>query len=217
MAKIRILIVDDHTLFRETLRNFLERDDSIEVIGEAGDGIEAMHQVERLQPDIVLMDVAMPNVNGLQATRQIKKGNPSVKVIMLTMYDTEQYISEMMRVGASGYILKRASAHELLTAIHSVSRGDAYLFPPVTQEVMRGHLEQTVGGEKAERQEQLTARERELICLIADGETNKRIAELLNISYHTVQTHRLNLMKKLNVHDSAQLVRYAIRKGLVVP
>jgi len=215
MAKIRVLIVDDHTLFRETLQNFLESDGRIQVVGDAGDGIEAICKVGQLKPDIVLMDIAMPNLNGMQATRQIKKEYPSTKVIMLTMYDTEQYIAEMLRTGASGYILKKASSQELISAIQAVYRSDAYLFPSISKEALDEYLEQVKAGE--ENNQRLTPRELELTCLVAEGKTSKQIAGLLNISLHTVQTHRLHLMRKLKVHDSTQLVRYAIRKGLVIP
>jgi two-component system response regulator NreC len=217
MAKTTVLLVDDHTLFRESLRSLLKDFDSIEVIGEAGDGVEAVTKTMQLNPDVVLMDVAMPNVDGLEATRQIKRQNPSAKVLILTMYDTEQYIFEMIRAGASGYILKRAPASELISAIQTVSHGDAFLYPSVAKTVLDGFLEQLKVGVEQEEQSRLTDRERQILCLIAEGKVNRDIADLLGISIRTVKTHRLNLMQKLRVHDRAQLVRYAIREGLIIP
>jgi len=217
MAKIRVLIADDHTLFRESLRSLLKAAEDIEVVGEAEDGIEAIYKATQLHPDIVLMDIAMPNINGLQATRRMKSDNPSVKVLILTMYETEQYVSEMLRCGASGYILKRAPARELISAIRAVSQGEAYLSPSIARKVMDKYSEQIKAVEKQETEEHLTDRERDIICLIAEGNTNPEIAKLLNISIYTVQTHRLNLMKKLKIHNRTELVRYAIREGLIVP
>jgi len=217
VANIRVLIVDDHTLFRESLRSLLKAAGGIEIVGEAENGIEAVRKAVQLRPDVVLMDIAMPNLNGLQATRKIKRGNPSVKVLILTMYETEQYIIEMLHSGASGYILKRAAARELVSAIQAVSQGNAYLYPSVAKKVLNGYLEQIKAGEKEDDHERLSVRELDVLCLVAEGKTNKEIANLLSISVHTVQTHRLNLMKKLKVHDRTQLVRYAIREGLIIP
>jgi len=217
VANIRVLIVDDHTLFRESLRSLLKAAGGIEIVGEAENGIEAVRKAVQLRPDVVLMDIAMPNLNGLQATQKIKRGNPSVKVLILTMYETEQYIIEMLRSGASGYILKRAAARELVSAIQAVSQGNAYLYPSVAKKVLNGYLEQIKAGEKEDDHERLSVRELDVLCLVAEGKTNKEIAKLLSISVHTVQTHRLNLMKKLKVHDRTQLVRYAIREGLIIP
>lgn len=217
MAKIRVLIVDDHTLFRESLRSLLQSGNNIEVVGDAGDGLEAITEAAQLRPDVVLMDIAMPNINGLQATRRIKRGNPSIKVLALTMYETDQHIREMLRAGASGYIPKRAPAKELISAIQAVYQGDAFLCPSTAKKVIDGYLEQIKIESKESKREHLTARELEILCLIAEGKTNKEVAELLSVSLHTVQTHRLNLMKKLGVHNRTELVRYAIREGLIIP
>ena len=216
MTKIRLLIVDDHTLFRESLHSHLSNIENIEVVGEAGDGVEAVNKTTQLQPDVVLMDFAMPNLNGLQATRQIKKQNPSVRILILTMYETGQHIHEILHAGASGYILKKAPTKELISAIQAVFQGDAFLCPSVTKKILDEYLEQSKEKER-EGYGALTEREIDLLTLIAEGKTNKEIANLLGISVHTVQTHRLNLMKKLDVHDSTQLVRYAIRRGLIIP
>lgn len=217
MDKIAVLLADDHTLFRESLRSLLRDVEGIEVVGEASDGVEAVAKTMQLNPDIVLMDVAMPNVDGLEATRQIKRQNPAAKILILTMYDTEQYIFEMIRAGASGYILKKAPSSELVSAIRTVSRGDAFLYPCVAKKVLNGFLGQLKAGADREDRARLTDRERQILCLIAEGKANREIADLLDISIRTVKTHRLNLMEKLNVHDRAQLVRYAIREGLIVP
>lgn len=216
MSKIRLLIADDHTLFRESLRSHLGAHENIEVVGEAEDGIEAISKTMQLQPDIVLMDFAMPNLNGLQATLQIKKNNPAVKILILTMYETGPHIYRILHAGASGYILKKAPTQELVSAIQAVFQGDAFLCPSVAKQVLDDYLKQAKAQEEVDHEE-LTKRELELLGLIAEGKTNKEIANLLSISIHTVQTHRLNLMKKLDVHDTTQLVRYAIRRGLIVP
>ena len=215
MAGIRVLIVDDHTLFRESLRSLLDKDADIEVVGEAADGIEAVDRLTQLQPDVVLMDVAMPGINGLQTTRRMKKENPSVKVLALTMYETEQHVFEMLCAGAVGYVPKRASAGELISAIKAVYQGGVFLHPAIAGKVLDEYLEQVRMDKERGNRERLTARELEVLSLIAEGNTNKQIAGLLSISVATVQTHRLHLMRKLGAHDCAQLVRYAIGEGLI--
>jgi len=217
MSKVRVLIVDDHTLFRESLRSLLERDSGMEIVGEAGDGVGAISQAVQLQPDVVLMDVAMSNMNGIQATRRIKSKNHSIKVIALTMYETEQYICEMLCAGASGYISKRAPARELISAIKAVYQGGVFLHPAVAGKVLDEYLEQVRMDKERGKRERLTARELEILSLIAGGRTNKEIAKILSLSVSTVKTHRLNLMRKLRAHDCTQLVRYAIREGLITP
>ncbi len=217
MAKIRVLLVDDHTLFRESLRSLLERDSSIEVVGDVEDGIGAVAKTMHLQPDVVLMDIVMPKMNGMAATRRIKRESPSVKILALTMYETEQYVCEMLRAGASGYISKRATARELIAAIQAVYQGDTFLHPSVAKDIVAGYLEQKKVEAKEGKRKRLTNRELDVLSLIAEGKTNKEIAELLCLSISTVQTHRLHLLKKLQVHDRTQLVRYAIREGLIAP
>jgi DNA-binding NarL/FixJ family response regulator len=217
MAKIRVLLVDDHTLFRDSLRSLLERSNNIEVVGEAESGVGAIDQAVQLAPDVVLMDIAMSNVNGLQATRRIKKRNPSIKILALTMYETEQHIREMLCAGASGYVSKRAPARELISGIETVYRGNAILSSPVARKVVDEYVEQIKIEKKEGKSQRLTARELEILSLIAEGKSNKEIAELLSLSVSTVQTHRLHLMRKLGAHDCTHLVRYAIREGLIVP
>jgi len=217
MGKIRLLIVDDHTLFRQTLHSYLSAVENMEVVGEAEDGMDAINKTIELKPDIVLMDFAMPNLNGIQATREIRNRSPATKILILTMYDTGQHIREILRAGASGYILKKSPTQELVSAIQAVSKGEAFLCPSVAKQVLGEYLKQVEQTKKEDSYDELTERELELVSLIAEGKTSKEIAELLNISVHTVQSHRLNLMKKLDIHDSGQLVRYAIRRGLIIP
>ncbi len=217
MSKIQVLIADDHTLFRESLHRLLNDVEGLEVVGEAEDGAEAVSKTMELHPDVILLDIAMPNMNGLEATRQIKKQNPSVKVLILTMYDTEQHVFETLSAGASGYILKKAPSRELISAIQAVYQGDAFFYPSVAKKVLDGYLEKIRSGATEKDYGRLTDRELEILRLIAEGKTNKEIAELLCISLSTVETHRLNLMAKLKIHDRTQLVRYAIREGLIIP
>ena len=217
MAKIRVLIVDDHTLFRESLRSLLKRNSNIEVVGDAENGIEAIAKTARLRPDVVLMDVVMPIMNGMAATRRIKRVTHGVKILALTMYETDQYIHEMLRAGASGYVSKKASGRELNSAIQTVCQGDIYLHHSVAKEIVEGYLGQSKVSTKEDKRQHLTNRELDILSLVAEGKTNKEIADLLIISISTVQTHRLHLLKKLQVHDRTQLVRYAIREGLVEP
>jgi two-component system response regulator NreC len=215
MSKIRLLIVDDHTLFRESLRSHLNTIENFEVIGEANDGIAAVETVGQLNPDIVLMDYAMPDLNGLGATIQIKKKYPSVKILILTMYETGPHIQQILAAGASGYITKKAPTQELVSAIRSIYNGDAFLCPSAAKRLLEDYLPKV---KKQDAEEiGLTMRETELLALIAEGKTNKEISKLLNISINTVKVHRLNLMKKLDIHDSTQIVRYAIRKSLILP
>ena len=216
MGKIRLLIVDDHTLFRQTLRSYLATIENIEVVGEAGDGIDAINKTIELKPDIVIMDFAMPNLNGIQATREIRNRSPATKILVLTMYETGNHVREILRAGASGYILKKSSAQELVSAIQAVIQGEVFLCPSVAKQVLSRYLNRAEQI-KEDSYNELTERELELVSLIAEGKKNKEIAQLLNISIHTVQSHRLNLMQKLDIHDSGQLVRYAIRRGLIIP
>ncbi len=218
MDKIRLFLVDDHTLFRESLMSLLQATEDIEVIGEAGDGIQAINKIAELRPDVVLMDIVMPKMGGIPTTRSIKNDHPSIQILALTMYETEQHIVEMLRAGASGYVSKRAPATQLLAAIHAVCNGESFFDTSIARKVLnvcKAHD----GKERIEKEDyrHLTVRELELLCLIAEGKTNKEIAELLSLSLHTVQTHRFNLMKKLELHDRSELVRYAIREGLISP
>ena len=216
MDQTRLLIVDDHTLFRESLHSHLNIVSDFLVVGEASDGLEAIRKTNELHPDIVLMDFAMPNLNGLAATVQIKRNNPSVKILILTMYETGPHIQQILSAGASGYILKKAPTQELVFAIKAIANGEAFLCPSAAKYLL-DDLKMHNNVSRKDFDEELTNRELELLVLIAEGKTNKEISDLLNISLNTVQVHRLNLMKKLDIHDSTQLVRFAVRKGLIIP
>jgi len=209
---IRILLVDDHTILREGLRALLSYYPDVEVVGEAEDGAQAIECVERLSPDIVLMDIAMPGMNGLEATRRIHQGYPDTRVLILTQYEDQPYVLPLLRAGASGYVLKRALGADLINAVRAVARGESFLYPSVATTV----LEQLRQPEEAFTQDEkaLTPREQEILRLVVHGETSRQIAVELNISVKTVEWHRGNLMSKLEVRSVAELVRYAIQHGL---
>ncbi len=214
MEKIRILLADDHTLVRSGLRALLETEPSLSVIGEAEDGRAAVTLACQLKPDIVLMDIAMPLLNGLEATRQLRQQCPDVRVLVLSMYDNEEYIRQALEAGAMGYLLKDATTSELIGAIHSVYRGEAVLSPAITRLVIEDYL-RWGGMRPQEEVDSLSPREREILQLIAEGYTNKQIAEILSISIKTVQAHRNNLMQKLDLHDRGELIKYAIQKKII--
>ncbi len=214
--KIRVLIADDHTIVRKGLCALLDGDKEIEVVGDAENGREAIKKVEQVQPDIVLMDITMPGLNGLETTRQLKKRHPKTKILILTMHDNEEYIFETLRAGASGYLVKRTAPEELISAIHAVNRGESFLSPSISKRVIEGYIR--VGQSEQEEDEafeKLTDREREVLQLIAEGRVNREIAELLHISIKTVETHRSHIMEKLDIRNIAELTQYAIRKGLI--
>lgn len=215
MNKIRVLLAEDHTIVRQGLRALLEQSDDIKVIAEAEDGREAVNKTEQLKPDIVLMDISMPILNGIEATRQIKKKFPDIKVLILTMHTTEEYISQILHAGASGYLVKKSAHHELLSAIKAIQKGSSYLSPLVSKKVIDEYLHKTKEDIKQDRYEKLTTREREVLQLIAEGKANKEIAELLYLSVKTVETHKAHLMEKLNLHTTTDLIKYAIQKGII--
>ena len=214
MAKIRILLADDHTILRDGIRSLLEDEADMEVIGEAEDGHSAVKLARQLDPDVVLMDIAMPLLNGLEATRQIKRDNDHTKVLILSMHENEEYIRKVLATGAMGYILKDAAARELLGAIRAVYNGEAVLSPAITRLVIEDYLRW--GDLQPENDSSgLSPREREVLQLVAEGYTNKQIAEILSISIKTVQAHRSNLMSKLDLHDRGELIKYAIQKKII--
>ncbi|MBI5166450.1 MAG: response regulator transcription factor [candidate division NC10 bacterium] len=217
IPKIRVLVADDHTIVREGIRALLQARDDIEIIGEAGDGREAVEKVRQLEPDVVLMDISMPGMDGLEATRQIKKENPKVRVLALTMHDNEEYLFQILRMGGSGYILKRATAAELVSAIKAVHRGEAFLYPSMAKTLVEDYLRRVEVGTEKSSYDGLTNREREILKLIAEGHTNQEIADILCLSVKTVQAHRSHIMEKLGMHDRSELVKYAIRRGLIEP
>ena len=215
MNKIRVLVADDHTIVREGVRILLEAQPDIEVVGEAADGQEALARVRELQPDIVLIDIAMPNLNGMEATRAIKRDYPQVQIIALTMYESDEYFFQVLNAGASGYILKKAASADLLAAIRAVYAGEVFLYPSVARRLVSDYLSRVKSGEEKSSYDGLTAREREVLKLIAEGHTNQAIADKLVISPSTVQTHRTRIMQRLNLHNRAELIQYAMRKGLL--
>jgi NarL family two-component system response regulator LiaR len=223
LRKIRVLLVDDHAILREGIRFLLTGSGEVDVIGEAGDGIEALEMVEKLQPDAVLMDISMPRMNGIEATKELKKRHPELPVLILSMYDSDEYVVPILKAGAAGYVLKRAAAQDLVSALKAVVSGQVILDPTVAQTVMANLG--AAGGQSAQQSErneasiqaleQLTEREREVLTLIAQGLTNQQIADKLYISIKTVQAHRANLMEKLDLHDAVELTKFAIRTGLI--
>ncbi|HVK56861.1 MAG TPA: response regulator transcription factor [Burkholderiales bacterium] len=210
---LRILLADDHALVRAGIRSLLEDMPGVEVIAEAGDGLEAVRLVEEQQPDLVLMDVAMKNVNGLEATAQIRRQFPAVRVLILSMYTNEDYVVQALRAGASGYLVKDSAPLELELAINAVKVGDTYLSPPVSRQMVESYMLRI--GSDSSPLDALTSRQREILQLIAEGRSTKEMAYLLNVSIKTVETHRAQIMQRLNVRDIPGLVRYAIKAGLV--
>jgi two-component system, NarL family, response regulator NreC len=214
MGKIRLLLVDDHQVVRAGLRMLFQVEPDIEIVGEAGSGEEALQALQTLRPDVVLMDVAMSGIGGIEATRRIKASSPDTAVLALTMHEDEHYFFEMLNAGASGYVPKRAAPDDLVSAIRSVSQGDVFLYPALAKVLVKEFLRQSEAGQ-AEAREPLTEREREVVAYIAEGYTNREIAEALSISIKTVDRHRENILTKLCLHNRAELVRYAIEKGLI--
>lgn len=209
---IRILLVDDHAILREGLRALLSYYPDVEVVGEAEDGLQAIEYVESLSPDIVLMDIAMPGMNGLEATRRIRQKHPNVHVLILTQYEDQPYVLNLLRAGVSGYVLKRALGVDLINALRAVARGESFLYPPVATTVLEQLRQSDMGA--IQDVKTLTSREQEILHRVASGETSRQIALALNISVKTVEWHRSNLMSKLDVRSVAELVRYAIEQGL---
>ena len=214
MDRIRVLLADDHAILRDGIRALLTDHPDIVVIGEAEDGHWAVHLAHELHPDVVLMDIGMPRLNGLEATRQIKHDCPEVAILILTMHDNEEYLRQVLAAGASGYVLKRAAASELVAAIRAVHRGEAALSPAVARMLIEDYL-RSEDGRIAATPSDLTPREREVLQLIAEGHTSKQIAELLCLSVKTVQAHRTSLMQKLDLHDRGDLIKYAIQKRII--
>ena len=214
MSKIQILLVDDHEIVRTGLRMMLLAEDDLEIVGEVNSGEESLQAVQDLKPDVVLMDVAMPGIGGIEATRKIKAVNADTAVLALTMHEDEQYFFEMLNAGASGYIPKRAAPDDLVSAIRVVSQGNVFLYPTLAKLLVKDFLDRAESG-SALVIEDLTPREREVLTHIAEGYTNREIAENLVISVKTVDRHRENIMQKLNLHNRVELVKYAIEKGLI--
>jgi two-component system response regulator NreC len=217
MSRITVLLADDHTIVRKGLRSLLEAEADIDVIGEAEDGREAIEKTSELHPDVVVMDITMPGINGLEATRQIKQRSSGVQVVVLTMHTAAEYILQILRAGASGYLIKRAAPSELISAVRAAYRGESFLSPSVSKTVIDDYLRkaEVLAGENSH--ERLTPREREILQLIAEGYSNRGMAELLCLSIKTIQSHRANLMSKLGIYTTAELTQYAIRKHIISP
>jgi DNA-binding NarL/FixJ family response regulator len=212
---VRIVLADDHTILREGLRALLSVDPDFEIIGEAGDGREAVRCVEKLEPDLLLMDLSMPRMSGMDAISEIKKRYPQTKIIALTVHKTEEYLLSTLQAGVDGYVLKDATHDELVMAIHNVMACKRYLSPGISEKIIEGYLEGKEDSLADSSWQKLSQREREVLKLIAEGYKNKEIAEDLCISLKTVEKHRANLMKKLDLHNAAVLTVYAVEKGLV--
>ncbi len=213
MPTIRIMLADDHALIRAGLRALLKSIEGVEVIAEASNGHETLEAVERRRPDVILMDIAMPELNGLETAARILRRWPSVKIIMLSMHANDEYLRQALSAGAAGYLLKGADPAELELALKSVMRGETYLTPAVSKRLVQEFLQQD--GEAPQSQPKLTPRQREILQMIAEGHSTKEIATRLDLSVKTVETHRAAIMNRLDIHDVPGLVRYAIRAGLI--
>jgi DNA-binding NarL/FixJ family response regulator len=215
MANQTILIAEDHTLLREGLRALLSTSPELEIVGEASDGEEAASRARELAPDIVLMDLSMPNINGTEAIRAIKRRNPEIKIIALTVHRSEEYVRASLDAGADGYVLKDDTHHDLLTAIASVRKGRIYLSPGICDKVINGFLDRSATAPSSHSWTSLTERERGVLKLIAEGRKSREVAQYLSLSLKTVEKHRSNLMKKLDLHSVSALTTYAIENNLV--
>ena len=212
---IRLLLADDHAVVRSGLRLLLEAQPDMAIVGEAENGADAIRRAIELAPDVVLMDVEMPGMNGIEATRRIRAEAPATAVLALTMYEDDQYFFEMLRAGAAGYVPKRAAPDELVSAIRAVSRGEVFLYPSLAGRLVQDYLQRRAVEEQAPPADELTPREQEVLTLIAQGLSNNEIGDQLVISAKTVDRHRENIMRKLNLHNRVDLVKYALRKGLI--
>lgn len=212
MNRTRLLVVDDHAMMRDGIRALLSLNDDMEVVGEASEGKEALEKAQELLPDVVIMDIAMPGMDGLEATRRLRKKMPQIKVLILTQHDNKEYVLSVIKAGASGYVPKRALGSELVSAIRTVQKGDSFLHPSAAAALIEDYLHQSREGDPYDH---LTAREREVLKLIAEGHTSREIAEMLVLSVKTVMAHRSKIMEKLDLHNRTELIKYAMRRGLV--
>jgi two-component system, NarL family, response regulator NreC len=215
MKKIRVLIADDHGIVRKGLRLQLEQNNSFEVVGEAADGREAVRMAEELVPDVVIMDIAMPNLNGIQATAQLVKKNPQIGVIILSMFSDETYLTRTVSAGAKGYLLKESADADLDNAVRAVAQGKPFFSADITKTLLEDYMRQLQQRGLEDSYDLLTEREKEILQLLAEGKSNKDIATMLNLSINTVETHRTRIMQKLNLHSAAEIVLYAVRKRII--
>ena len=215
MKRIRILIADDHGIVRKGLRLQLEQDPMFEVVGEATEGREAIRMAEELLPDVVIMDIAMPTLNGIQATAQLIKKNPQIGVIILSMYSDETYLNRTLAAGAKGYLLKESADMDIDSAVRAVAEGKPFFSPAIANTLLEDYMRQLQQRGLQDSYDLLTDREKEVLQLLAEGKSNKEIASMLNLSTNTVETHRTRIMQKLNLHSSAEIVLYAVRKRII--
>jgi len=215
MGRVRILLADDHTVVRQGLRKLLEERPDWEVIAEAGDGREAVRLAEQQKPDVAILDVAMPLLNGIEATRQITKRVPSTRVLVLSMHADEAYVTQILQAGATGYLLKDSADVDLLKAVGEAAQGRSFFSPAIARVMLDDYVRQLADKGVTDRYESLSEREREIFQLIAEAKTNKEIAALLSVSPSTVETHRAHIMEKLDLHSAAEIVLYAVRRGVI--
>jgi len=218
MAAFRILLADDHEVVRAGLRALLEEQSGWEVVAEAADGRDAVEKASKLKPDVVVIDIAMPSLNGLEAVRQIVKAVPNIKVLVLTMYDSDPLIQQVLQAGARGYLLKSDAGRDLVSAIDALRRNKTFFTPKVSQMVLEGYLDKSPKEKEAEDEPEslrLTSRQREIVQLLAEGKSSKEVAAVLGLSVKTAETHRANIMRKLDCHSVTELVRYAIRNHII--
>jgi DNA-binding NarL/FixJ family response regulator len=215
MGKIRVYLTDDHTLFRQGIRTLVDSDPDMEAVGEASNAIDAIAQTAELKPDVVLMDIGMTGLSSFEATRQIRKARPETRVLFLSMYDDEDYLVESMEAGASGYILKDSPAPQLLNAIRDVHRGGSFLSPRMLSQLVDDFRSRVKTTQRLPRFATLTQREKEVLKMLAEGNSVKEIACTLNLSVKTIEAHKFNLMRKLDIHNKAQLVQYAVQKKVI--
>ena len=214
-ARTRILLADDHTVMRSALRLLLERQPDFEVVGEAGDGRQAVELAARLQPAVVVLDIAMPNLNGIEAARQIAARDQKVSVVILSMHSDESYVMRALKAGARGYLLKDSAEADLIQAIRAVEEGKSFFSPAIRRMLLEDYVRQMREKDADDSYELLTTREREILQLIAEGKANKEISAMLNLSLYTVETHRTHILQKLNIHTVPELILYAVRKGII--
>lgn len=215
MQTIRILLADDHKILRQSLTLLLDHESGLEVVGQAQDGLQIVDLVDEFRPDLVLMDIAMPHLNGIEATRRIKKKFPEVKVLILSMYSDDRYLTQVFRAGASGYVLKDASKDELISAIKLISSGESYLSPRISRKLIDDYIRLSDSASEESNYSRLTNREREIFQLMSENRSSREIGKILNISPKTVKNHRANIMEKLNLHSQGEVLKYAISFGFV--
>ncbi|HET8943746.1 MAG TPA: response regulator transcription factor [Dehalococcoidia bacterium] len=215
--KLRVMIAEDHAVVRSGLRSVINGQDDMEVVAEAEDGVSAVEKAKEIQPDVILMDITMPGLGGLEATRQVKNALPRVKIVILTIHASEEFLFHALKVGADGYLTKSVHEMEVVAAIRAVSKDRVYIDPGVTRPLVSAFVETSQQVGNGDGYSELTDREKEMLPLIAGGRTNKEIAQALQLSEHTVHNHRAHLMEKLGMHDRSQLLLYAIRHGIISP